>query len=82
MPCLFDLSLVDECRERARVALDATRDADAALVSDDARVRLLAAYAAALAHTAESTQAAHDAWSEVHALGFDAAEAELPSRES
>ncbi|RQX79391.1 transcriptional regulator [Burkholderia anthina] len=82
VPCLFDLSLVDECRERARVALDAMRDADAALVSDDARVRLLAAYAAALAHTAESTQAAHDAWSEVHALGFDAAEAELPSRES
>lgn len=82
VPCLFDLSLVDECRERARVALDAMRDADATGVSDDARVRVLAAYAAALAHTAGSTQVVHDAWSEVHALGFDAAEAELPSRES
>ncbi|WP_241284960.1 winged helix-turn-helix domain-containing protein [Burkholderia cenocepacia] len=82
VPCLFDLSLVDECRERARVALDAMRDADAAGVSDDARVRVLAAYAAALAHTAGSTQVVHDAWSEVHALGFDAAEAELPSGES
>ncbi|MBR8211577.1 helix-turn-helix transcriptional regulator [Burkholderia cenocepacia] len=82
VPCLFDLSLVDECRERARVALDAMRDANATGVSDDARVRVLAAYAAALAHTAGSTRIVHDAWSEVHALGFDAAEAELPSRES
>ena len=45
------------------------------------RACLLAAYAAALAHTAGSTQAVHDAWSEVHALGFDAAEAELPARD-
>ncbi|KVL23379.1 winged helix-turn-helix domain-containing protein [Burkholderia sp. MSMB1826] len=82
VPCLFDLSLVDECRERARVALDAMRDADANAMSGDARVRLLAAYAAALAHTAGSTEVAHDAWSEVHALGLDAAESELPSRES
>ncbi|AOJ39717.1 transcriptional regulator [Burkholderia lata] len=81
VPCLFDLSLVDECRERARVALDAMRDADTTAEAADARVRLLAAYAAALAHTAGSTQAVHDAWSEVHALGFDAVEAELPARE-
>ena len=81
VPCLFDLSLVDECRERARVALDAMRDTDTTAEAADARVRLLAAYAAALAHTAGSTQAVHDAWSEVHALGFDAAEAELPARE-
>ncbi|MBN3750296.1 helix-turn-helix transcriptional regulator [Burkholderia sp. Se-20373] len=81
VPCLFDLSLVDECRERARVALDAMRDADTTAEAADARVRLLAAYAAALAHTAGSTQAVHDAWSEVHALGFDAAEAELPARD-
>ncbi|EKS9797653.1 MULTISPECIES: winged helix-turn-helix domain-containing protein [Burkholderia] len=81
VPCLFDLSLVDECRERARVALDAMRDADTTAEAADARVRLLAAYAAALAHTAGSTQAVHDAWSEVHALGFDATEAELPARD-
>ena len=81
VPCLFDLSLVDECRERARVALDAMRDADTTAEAADARVRLLAAYAAALAHTAGSTQAVHDAWAEVHALGFDAAEAELPARD-
>ncbi|MBR8314778.1 helix-turn-helix transcriptional regulator [Burkholderia dolosa] len=82
VPCLFDLSLVDECRERARIALDAMRDTDGTLVSADARVRLLAAYAAALAHTSGSTQEAHDAWAEVHALGFDAAEAGASSRES
>ncbi|OXI92612.1 MULTISPECIES: winged helix-turn-helix domain-containing protein [Burkholderia] len=81
VPCLFDLSLVDECSERARVALDTMRDADTTAEAADARVRLLAAYAAALAHTAGSTQAVHDAWSEVHALGFDAAEAELPARD-
>ncbi|RQT30541.1 winged helix-turn-helix domain-containing protein [Burkholderia cepacia] len=82
VPCLFDLSLVDECRERARAALDSMRDMDETRTRDDARVRLLAAYAAALAHTAGSTQVAHDAWSEVHALGFDTGESELPPRES
>ncbi|WP_176100733.1 ATP-binding protein [Burkholderia cepacia] len=82
VPCLFDLSLVDECRERARAALDSMRDMDETRTRDDARVRLLAAYAAALAHTAGSTQVAHDAWSEVHALGFDTGESELPPHES
>ncbi|WP_423372261.1 ATP-binding protein [Burkholderia sp. LMG 32019] len=82
VPCLFDLSLVDECRERAHAALDSMRGIDEAHSRDDARVRLLAAYAAALAHTAGSTQVVHDAWSEVHALGFDTGESELPPRES
>ncbi|RQT74443.1 transcriptional regulator [Burkholderia cepacia] len=82
VPCLFDLSLVDECRERARAALDSMRDMDETRTRDDARVRLLAAYAAALAHTAGSTQVADDAWSVVHALGLDTGESELPPRES
>ncbi|KAB1589383.1 helix-turn-helix transcriptional regulator [Burkholderia cepacia] len=81
VPCLFDLSLVDECRERARAALDSMRDMDETRTRDDARVRLLAAYAAALAHTAGSTQVADDAWSVVHALGLETGESELP-RES
>ncbi|MDN7443991.1 winged helix-turn-helix domain-containing protein [Burkholderia cepacia] len=81
VPCLFDLSLVDECRERARAALDSMRDMDETRTRDDARVRLLAAYAAALAHTAGSTQVADDAWSVVHALGLDTGERQLP-RES
>ncbi|KVQ27273.1 winged helix-turn-helix domain-containing protein [Burkholderia cepacia] len=81
VPCLFDLSLVDECRERARAALDSMRDMDETRTRDDARVRLLAAYAAALAHTAGSTQVADDAWWVVHALGLDTGESELP-RES
>ncbi|WP_175945876.1 winged helix-turn-helix domain-containing protein [Burkholderia pyrrocinia] len=80
VPCLFDLSLVDECRERARAALDAMRNMDETRVREDARVRLLAAYAAALAHTSGPTQVVHDAWSEVHALGVDADEAGLPAR--
>ncbi|TXG02862.1 transcriptional regulator [Burkholderia territorii] len=82
VPCLFDLSLVDECRERARVALDAMRDVDDTPERADARVRLLAAYAAALAHTSGPTQVAHDAWSAVHALGFEAGDAELPPRDA
>ncbi len=82
VPCLFDLSLVDECRERARAALDAMRNVDETRECEDARVRLLAAYAAALAHTAGPTQVVHDAWSEVHALGFEAGEAELPPRDA
>ncbi|KVC20359.1 transcriptional regulator [Burkholderia diffusa] len=82
VPCLFDLALVDECRERARAALDAMHDLDDTPERADARVRLLAAYAAALAHTSGPTQVAHDAWSAVHALGFDAGEGELSPRES
>ncbi|WP_175919609.1 winged helix-turn-helix domain-containing protein [Burkholderia pyrrocinia] len=80
VPCLFDLSLVDECRERARAALDAMRNMDETRAREDARVRLLAAYAAALAHTSGPTRVVHDAWSEVHALGVDADEAGLPAR--
>ncbi|KVQ73040.1 transcriptional regulator [Burkholderia multivorans] len=78
VPCLFDLALVDECRERARMALDAMRQMTDTRALADARVRLLAAYAAALAHTAGPTQVAHDAWSEVHALGFEAGQVEPP----
>ncbi|MFJ1211715.1 winged helix-turn-helix domain-containing protein [Burkholderia pyrrocinia] len=82
VPCLFDLSLVDECRERARAALDAMRNMDETRAREDARVRLLAAYAAALAHTSGPTHVVHDAWTAVHALGFEAGGAELPPRES
>ncbi|MCA8274639.1 helix-turn-helix transcriptional regulator [Burkholderia sp. AU30280] len=60
VPCLFDLSLVDECRERARVALDAMRTMDETRAREDARVRLLAAYAAALAHASGPTHVVHD----------------------
>ncbi|AKM04930.1 winged helix-turn-helix domain-containing protein [Burkholderia pyrrocinia] len=81
VPCLFDLSLVDECRERTRAALDAMRNMDETRAREDARVRLLAAYAAALAHTSGATQVVHDVWSELHALGVDADEAGLPARE-
>ncbi|MDR0241705.1 MAG: helix-turn-helix transcriptional regulator [Burkholderia sp.] len=81
VPCLFDLSLVDECHERACVALDAMHDADATPASTDVRMRLLAACAAALAHTSGSTRAAHDAWLQAHASGLDALDVEVTSRE-
>lgn len=71
VPCLFELSLVDECRERARAALDAMRDPDAPPVSVDTRTRLLAAHAAATAQTA-----VQETWPDAHAIGLDAAEAE------
>ncbi|AOK29016.1 MULTISPECIES: ATP-binding protein [Burkholderia] len=76
VPCLFGLSLVDECRERARAALDAMRNTDDPQARGDARVRLLAAYAAALAHTAGQTQVVPDAWPEVHARGFEVGDGE------
>lgn len=80
VPCLFDLSLVDECCERARVALAAARDPDVGPVSDDTRMRLLAAFAVALAYTANATQAVHAAWSEVHGLAVAAGNAEYELR--
>ncbi|WP_431822971.1 ATP-binding protein [Burkholderia sp. F1] len=70
VPCLFDLSLVDECCERSRIALDATLDPEIAPVSAGTRMRLLAAYAASLAYTAGPTRAVHDAWANVHALAL------------
>ncbi|MBN3821446.1 transcriptional regulator, partial [Paraburkholderia sp. Se-20369] len=75
VPCLFDLSLVDECCERARIALAATRDPEVAPVSDDTRMRLLAAFAVALAYTANPTQTVHATWAEVHALAVAAGDA-------
>lgn len=71
VPCLLDLSLVDECRERARVALDAMRDLDATPSQDDARKRLLAAYTAALAQGGGSSRGIHDAWPEADALACE-----------
>ncbi|MGU7772583.1 ATP-binding protein [Burkholderia sp. MR1-5-21] len=70
VPCLFDLSLVAECCERARIALDATLDPEIGPVSAGTRMRLLAAYAASLAYTAGPTRAVHDAWADVHALAI------------
>lgn len=80
VPCLFDLALVDECCERARVALDATLDPDIAPVSGATRMPLLAAFALALAYTAGPTQAVQAAWSEVHALAVAAGDAEYELR--
>ncbi|RQR32807.1 transcriptional regulator [Burkholderia sp. Bp9143] len=74
VPCLFDLALVDECRERARAALDAMRDRDATMVHADARIRLLAAYTAVLERPAGSARGGHDAWPEANALACEAGE--------
>jgi len=46
VPYLFDLSLVDECRSRARVALDAARDADVSTLPVEVRLRLTRSLAA------------------------------------
>ncbi|CAB3771372.1 transcriptional regulator [Burkholderia puraquae] len=81
VPCLFDLSLVDECRERARAALDAMRDPDATPARADARARLLAAYDAALARSSGSSGAARDAWPQAGALACETGETELLPRD-
>ncbi|RQR45799.1 transcriptional regulator [Burkholderia sp. Bp9140] len=74
VPCLFDLSLVDEGRECARAALEAMRDRDATSVHADARMRVLAAYAAALERPAGSNRGIHDAWPEANALACETGE--------
>jgi predicted ATPase/DNA-binding winged helix-turn-helix (wHTH) protein len=79
-PCLFDLSLVDECCERARVALDATLDPEVVPVSADTRMRLLAAFAASLAYTSGPTQIVHNAWADVHALAVAESDIEYELR--
>ncbi|MBN3834238.1 winged helix-turn-helix domain-containing protein [Burkholderia sp. Ac-20344] len=81
VPCLFDLSFVDECRERARAALDAMRDPDATPARADARVRLLAAYDAALARSSGASGAVHDAWPQAGALACETGETELLPRD-
>jgi hypothetical protein len=80
VPCLLDLALVDECRERARLALDAMQDPELAPVAADARMELLCTYAAALAYTAGPARAVRDAWPQVHALALATGAVELELR--
>ncbi|WP_179401059.1 winged helix-turn-helix domain-containing protein [Burkholderia guangdongensis] len=80
VPCLFDLSLVGECRDRARTALDATLDPEIAPVAADTRLRLLAAYATALVYTDGPTPAVHEAWIAVHALALSTGDVEYELR--
>ncbi|MGV2290184.1 winged helix-turn-helix domain-containing protein [Trinickia sp. YCB016] len=80
VPCLFDLSLVDECCERARAALDAMRAPEVAPVPADSRLSLLAAYGAALLFTQGPVQAVHDAWSEVLSLAVATNDADFELR--
>ena len=80
VPFLFDVSLVDECCERARIAIDAVSHADPASVSTNTKLRLLAAYAAALVYTEGPTAAVRDTWSEVLSLAVAASDTEFESR--
>jgi predicted ATPase/DNA-binding winged helix-turn-helix (wHTH) protein len=80
VPFLFDVSLVDECCERARAALDAASQVDTVSVSVNTKLRLLAAYAAGLVYTEGPTVAVRDAWSEVLSLAVAASDTEFESR--
>jgi predicted ATPase len=80
VPYLFDLSLVDECCSRARVALDAARDADAPNLPAEARLRLTTSWAAALVYTRGPSAETLDAWSEVLTLAVSANHAGFESR--
>jgi predicted ATPase/DNA-binding winged helix-turn-helix (wHTH) protein len=80
VPYLFDLSLVDECRSRARVALDAARDADASNFPAEARLRLTTSWAAALVYTQGPTTQTQEAWSEVLALAVAVGHAGFEAR--
>ncbi|SOE95693.1 Predicted ATPase [Burkholderia sp. D7] len=80
VPYLFDLALVDECRSRARVALDAARDANASNFPAEARLRLTTSWAAALVYTQGPTAQTLEAWSEVLALAVAVGDAGFESR--
>ncbi|MFK4441505.1 putative ATPase/DNA-binding winged helix-turn-helix (wHTH) protein [Caballeronia udeis] len=80
VPFLFDVSLVDECCERARTAIDAASHTDTASVSASTKLRLLAAYAAGLVYTQGPTAAVRDVWSEVLSLAVVTSDTEFESR--
>ena len=80
VPFLFDVSLVDECCERARTAIDAARHTDTTSVSVNTKLRLLAAYAACLVYTEGPAATVRDAWSEVLPLAVAAGDTEFESR--
>lgn len=80
VPYLFDLSLVDECRSRARAALDAARDTDASNFPPEARLRLTTSWAAALIYTQGPTRETMEAWSEVLTLAVAVDHAGFESR--
>jgi len=68
VPCLFNLSLIGECRERARVALEATVDPALAPVPADTRLRLAAAYVSAIVNLEGPQAAEHGAWADARTL--------------
>jgi tetratricopeptide (TPR) repeat protein len=80
VPCLLDLSLVDECCERARIALNAMSAPAVAPVSTANRLSLLAAYGAALFYTQGPVQAVDEVWGEVLSLAVAASDAEYELR--
>ncbi|CAM2195564.1 Transcriptional regulator [Paraburkholderia kururiensis] len=71
VPCLFDASLIDECCERARAALDATLDPAVAPVPPETRLRLLAAYGAARVYTHGPVREVLDVWADVLTLALE-----------
>ena len=80
VPYLFDVSLVDECCERARAALRAIDEPEGTPVPSRTKLWLTASYASALVYTHGPVQAVHDAWSEVLSLAEATADVEFESR--
>jgi predicted ATPase/DNA-binding winged helix-turn-helix (wHTH) protein len=70
VPFLFDVSQVDECCERARIALSATLDPDVDPVPSRMRLWLLGLYAAARVFTNGPVQTVHEAWTEVLSIAL------------
>jgi predicted ATPase/DNA-binding winged helix-turn-helix (wHTH) protein len=68
VPFFFDVSLVDECCERARIALTATLDPEVDAVPSRVRLWLLGLYAAARMFTVGPVQPVQDVWTEVLSL--------------
>ncbi|WP_063499521.1 ATP-binding protein [Paraburkholderia phytofirmans] len=80
VPYLFELSLVEECCERARQALDAAQDETAYAVSPMTRLRLGVALASGLVYTVGPTKDTHDRWSDVLSLAIAVGDAHFESR--
>jgi predicted ATPase/DNA-binding winged helix-turn-helix (wHTH) protein len=80
VPYLFELSLVEECYDRANQALDAAQNSATHPVSPLTRLRLGAAFASGLVHTVGLTKRTRDTWSEVLSLAIAIDDTEFEAR--
>lgn len=78
IPCLYDVSSINECRQRSSQVLRLMDELN--LTNEVARMRLLAAFAASRSHTLGPLGETHAAWSDVLALAVKAGNRDFEAR--